>query len=102
MSAPAPAPINLIVTVDIAAADTDEFLRVMKVDCEGSRLEPGCLAFDVLQDASVPTRYYFYESYADAGALAFHAQQPHFAAWAAFKEARGVVSMSKVRATSLF
>ena len=39
---------------------------------------------------------------ADAGALAFHAQQPHFAAWAAFKEARGVVSMSKVRATSLF
>ena len=74
------APLNLIVTVTIDAADTDDFLAAMKVDCEGSRKEPGCRAFDVLQDAGTPTTYYFYESYDDEEALAFHKSTPHFAA----------------------
>ena len=38
-----------------------DFLAAMKVDAEGSRQEPGCLRFDVMQDKANPRRFFFYE-----------------------------------------
>ena len=34
---------------------------VMRQDCVGSRTEPGCLRFDVMQDKSNPCKFWFYE-----------------------------------------
>ena len=35
--------------------------QAMKIDAEGSRTEPACHRFDVLQDKSNPNKYLFYE-----------------------------------------
>ena len=34
----------------------------MKADSEGSRTEPGCLRFDVMQDSENPCKFWFYEA----------------------------------------
>ena len=58
------------------------FLRAIQVDALGSeRDEPGCLRFNVLQDAQDENVYYFYEVYKDQAALDAHRATPHFAAW---------------------
>ena len=93
-------PINLIVTVTIKEESTDAFLEAIKIDCIGSRGEPGCLAFDVMKGEA--GTFHFYESYKDQAALDFHKATEHFAAWTAFKETGNVTSVAVVRAESLF
>lgn len=66
----------------------------MEVDINGSRQEPGCLRFDLLKSQSAENKFTFYEAYVDADALAFHKEQPHYKAWAAFKESGGVISQN--------
>jgi autoinducer 2-degrading protein len=58
------------------------FLQAIEVDALGSeRDEPGCLRFNVLQDAEDANVFYFYEVYADEAALEAHRQTPHYAVW---------------------
>ena len=60
------------------------FLEAIEVDALGSeRDEPGCLRFNVLQDASDENVYYFYEVYRDEAALDAHRAAPHYAVWRA-------------------
>ncbi|HKT19599.1 MAG TPA: putative quinol monooxygenase [Stellaceae bacterium] len=40
--------------------------------------EPGCLQFDVTQQADDPTKFALYEVYADAAAFEAHGKMPHF------------------------
>ena len=84
----------MVVNVEIEPSRHDAFLSAMKIDVEGSRTEPGCLRFDLLQDSSDPNKFTFYEVYTDKAAIDFHKQQNHFKAWADFKEEGGVVSLS--------
>lgn len=72
-------------------AGKDEFLEILKLDAAGSRAEPGCLRFDFLEDTSKLNSYVFYEVYKDADALAFHKAQPHYQAYADFKDSGGVI-----------
>ena len=61
----------------------------MKEDAAGSREEPGCLRFDLLQDITDPTRFIFYEVYKNGDdAIDFHKNTPHYAKWTAFKETK--------------
>ena len=61
-----------------------KFLEAIEVDALGSeRDEPGCLRFNVLQDAQDANVYYFYEVYKDAAALEAHRAAPHYAVWRA-------------------
>ena len=78
-----------------------QFLEVMKVDVAGSRGEPGCLRFDLLRDKSSPNTFVFYEVYTDADAVAFHREQPHYAAWADFKKEGGVLSQEVMKMDAL-
>ena len=39
--------------------------------------EPGCLRFDVIQDANDPNRIWLYEVYKDEAAFQAHLQAPH-------------------------
>ena len=48
--------IALMVQVEIEPTRLDEFVDVIKADAEGSRTEPGCLRFDVLQDQSAENK----------------------------------------------
>ena len=91
-------PIVLVVTVEIAKERLEAFRAAMEIDAAGSRLEPGCLRFDLLEDAENPLKFTFYEAraqaYVDAAAIDFHKTQPHYKAWADFKAAGGVLSQT--------
>ena len=43
--------------------------------------EPGCLRFDVIQDAGDPNRIWLYEVYTDEAAFQAHTEAPHFIKW---------------------
>ncbi len=60
------------------------FLEAIEHDALASeRDEPGCVRFNVLQDAKDPDVYYFYEVYRDEAAIEAHRATPHYAAWRA-------------------
>src|SRR6201981_2155521 len=60
----------------------ESFLKAIEVDAVGSeRDEPGCMRFNVLQDAQDQNVYYFYEVYRDAASLEAHRAAPHYAVW---------------------
>eukprot|EP00930_Biecheleria_cincta_P030263 TRINITY_DN20962_c0_g1_i1.p1 TRINITY_DN20962_c0_g1~~TRINITY_DN20962_c0_g1_i1.p1 ORF type:complete len:132 (-),score=20.10 TRINITY_DN20962_c0_g1_i1:26-421(-) len=85
----------VLVAVEIKPETRDEFLRAIRIDAEGSRTEPQCLQFDVLEDKSNPNKFRFYEVYEnDKSAIDFHRAQPHFKAWSDFKEKYGIVSQT--------
>ena len=72
------------VSVKIKPERREQFLSVIEDDSICSvRDEPGCVRFDVLQDASDQDRYYFYEVYRDEAALEAHRAAPHYAVWRA-------------------
>lgn len=89
-------PITLIINLEIGPSKLDDFLKIMKMDAEGSRAEPGCLRFDMLQDPDASNKFTLYEVYKDEDAIEFHRNTPHYKAWAEFKEIEGaVLSVSK-------
>jgi len=51
---------------------------------------------DVLRSQDDPNKFFFYEVYDDADAVAHHKTQPHFDLWSKFKESEGInASVSK-------
>ena len=62
--------IGIIVEVNVEPSRMDEFLKVAEADAVGSRAEPGCLRFEVLRSTDSDTRFYFYEVYESAAAVA--------------------------------
>ena len=76
---------TLFVTVDVHVDKLDEFVNAISVNAAASlRDEPGCLTFDVHQDAENPSRFYFYEIYTDEDAFRIaHRSAPHYAEWQA-------------------
>ena len=76
------------VKVRVKADQKEHFLKAIEVDALGSeRDEPGCLRFNVLQDAQDQNVYYFYEVYKDQAALEAHRAMPHYAVWRAAADA---------------
>src|SRR2546428_2469782 len=72
------------VKVRVKPEGRQRFLQAIEVDALGSEGdEPGCLRFNVLQDAQDQNVYYFYEVYEDQAALEAHRAMPHYAVWRA-------------------
>ena len=72
------------VKVRVKPNGRERFLKAIEVDALGSeRDEPGCMRFNVLQDAQDQNVYYFYEVYRDEAALEAHQATPHYAIWRA-------------------
>ena len=72
------------VKVRVKPAERQRFLKAIEHDALGSEKdEPGCLRFNVLQDAQDENLYYFYEIYKDEAALEAHRKAPHYAVWRA-------------------
>lgn len=57
---------------------------------------------DVLQSEDAPNKFFFYEVYQDADAIAHHKTQPHYLAWGDFKESGGTVSSVSKKASGKF
>ncbi|KAL7510077.1 hypothetical protein ACHAXN_006989 [Cyclotella atomus] len=81
-------PICIVVEAEIKEDRMEEFLDMIEKNAEGSRKEPGCIRFDVLQSEDAPNKFIFYEVYQDADAIAHHKLQPHYLAWGEFKESK--------------
>lgn len=63
-----------------ARPDTvDEVRRLLLELIEPSRSEPGCLKYELLQNAEDPADFTFVETFADDAALAAHASAPYIA-----------------------
>lgn len=111
-------PLAIVVNVEIASDRIEDFLKVIKIDAEGSlnnenggilpvelmiaclfnRGGIGCLRFDVLRDQTNPNKFVFYEVYVDADAAARHREYDHFKVWTDFKASGGVLSQTAVKA----
>ncbi|MEZ5384057.1 MAG: putative quinol monooxygenase [Prosthecobacter sp.] len=73
--------VNVIVILEIDPLKIDKFLAVMLENAAASRLESGCLRFEVSRDASQTNLFALSESYVDQAALDFHNSTPHVAVW---------------------
>ncbi|RTR07103.1 putative quinol monooxygenase [Halomonas nitroreducens] len=71
----------IIVQTRLKAGTRERFLAAMLPNAEASvRDEPGCLAFDVLEDRDTPELIHLYEIYTDQQALAAHKETSHYKA----------------------
>jgi autoinducer 2-degrading protein len=74
----------LYVEVEIAPGNEAACREAMLKNARAAReTEPGCLQFDVIEDADNPLRVRFYEVYKDEAAFMAHQQTAHFKEWVA-------------------
>jgi Antibiotic biosynthesis monooxygenase len=60
------------------------------------------IASDVLRDQGSANKFWFYEVYESPAAVDFHKTQPHYQAWADFKESGGTLSSVSHKADGEF
>lgn len=69
----------LVVRIQIKPDCVEQFMAAVKANGKAAReTEPGCRAFDILQDPADPTRVMLYEVYDDEAAFQAHQATPHF------------------------
>ncbi|MBL9133276.1 MAG: antibiotic biosynthesis monooxygenase [Verrucomicrobiaceae bacterium] len=73
--------VNVIVILEIDPAQIDTFLSVALENAAASRLEPGCLRFEVSRDSTRANFFALSESYVDQAAMDAHYTTPHVAKW---------------------
>ncbi len=65
--------------IQIKREHREEFMKAIVEDAQMSvKNEPGCLRFDIVQDANHMDRVWLYEVYKDKAAFDAHLQAPHF------------------------
>jgi autoinducer 2-degrading protein len=69
------------VHVQVKPGSIEAFKQATIENARESLLEAGVARFDVLQNASDPTRFILAEVYRTAEAPARHKETPHYAAW---------------------
>ena len=73
---------SIFVTINVKPEHVEAFKAASVGDAEGStRDEPGCLRFDMHQDAENSARFYLYEVYRDEAAFQAHLETLHFIRW---------------------
>jgi quinol monooxygenase YgiN len=72
----------LVVKIQMKAEFREQFIKEMWADAIGSeKNEPGCLMFNIVNDAADPNILYLFEVYKDADAVEAHKKMPHFVKW---------------------
>ena len=73
----------LIIHVDVhvKAECVDAFKAATLINAKHSRLEPGVLRFEVVQQTNDPTRFVLVEHYRDVAANAAHKGSAHYPVW---------------------
>lgn len=68
----------LIAELQVKPDAVEKFVPLILANAQASvAKEPGCLQFDVTQQADDPTKFALYEVYADAAAFEAHGKGPH-------------------------
>ena len=68
----------LIAELQVKPESLAAFVPLILANAQASvAKEPGCLQFDVTQQADDPTKFALYEVYADAAAFEAHGKMPH-------------------------
>jgi (4S)-4-hydroxy-5-phosphonooxypentane-2,3-dione isomerase len=60
----------------------DDFIAATIENAKASLQEPGCVRFDVIQEAEDPARFALVEIYRDQATHAAHRETLHYKAWA--------------------
>ncbi len=69
----------IVAPIQIKDGFKDQYIAGMVENARGAvNDEPGCLRFDVVQDADDDNRIWLYEVYTDESAFQAHTQAPHF------------------------
>ena len=68
-------------TNKIRAEHLDEFVEQVRVHARNSNEEPGCLRFEVLQDASDPQTICLHEVFEDEAAFNAHQTHAYYREW---------------------
>ena len=69
----------LVVHLKIKPDSIDKFMNAVKVNGKATReTEPGCRAFEILQDPNDPTKAMLYEVYDDRAAFDAHLASGHY------------------------
>lgn len=72
----------IIAPVQIKTGHRTEFIDGMRGHAQGfANDEPGCVRFDVIQDADDPNRIWLYEVFKDEAAFQQHVQSPRLIKW---------------------
>lgn len=95
MTAP---PVGQLIRLQVAPEFRDELLRRLSANVAASRMEPGCLAFQMAVQADDPGIIHLWEAFRDQPALEAHWTSPHFLAWKAWYDALppGAVERTKL------
>ena len=68
-------------TIKVRPEHLDEFVEHVRRHAAASAQEPGCVRFDVLQDASDPTIVCLFEVFRSEADLQAHRQQEYYQRW---------------------
>ncbi len=80
----------LIAEIQVKPESVEKFIPLILANAHAAvHTEPGCYQFDVTQQADDPTKFVFYEVYADAAAFESHGKQPHFQTF--FEKAKDMI-----------
>ena len=73
--------IATIVHIWVKKEYIDDFIGISEENHRNSVMEPGNLRFDILQDASDPGKFTFYEAYLSEDDVAAHKLTSHYLKW---------------------
>lgn len=71
----------LIVDIHVLPEHLEAFKAATIDNSTNSRLEPGCVRFDFLQDADNPAHFALHEAYRDRAAVDAHRNTAHYLRW---------------------
>ncbi len=67
-----------LVSIEVRPGTRETFLEAFRLNCEGTRQEPGNIRFDLLNHPEDENKFYAYEIFQDDAALEAHRQTPHY------------------------
>ena len=71
----------VIVSIQVKPDRVNDFRESILDNARNTRLEPGNVRFDVLQDTTDPTRWTLYEAYTNTDAHKAHQTTAHYLKW---------------------
>jgi len=87
--------VTFIVDVKVNPGSAAEFIAATKKNMRGSRLEPGCVRFDIMQDPEDENSFKLYEAYQTPEDITTHKSTEHYKAWATTVESMMAAPRSK-------
>jgi autoinducer 2-degrading protein len=71
----------VVVSLQVKPDRVQDFTNAIFDNARNTRLEPGNVRFDVLQDTTDPTRFVLYEAYTSTDGHKSHQQTAHYLKW---------------------